>query len=141
MHFKCWHTDSFTFKKWCILYLKDHKSNLATDELTTVRRNLQTGGIEVTNDFVSLQKLFKCTCILLLDTHLEQYTRNFYLPVLIRKKGCLFFHFNLVLPRLISTIMNHCRVSLIIMKMWSSYNFLSQAKLEKNNLYLYACVL
>lgn len=30
----------------------DHKSNLATDELTTVRRNLQTSGIEVTNDFI-----------------------------------------------------------------------------------------
>ncbi|XP_048747636.2 dynamin-like 120 kDa protein, mitochondrial isoform X2 [Ostrea edulis] len=31
---------------------RDHKSNLATDELTTVRRNLQTSGVEVTNDFI-----------------------------------------------------------------------------------------
>nr|XP_022342606.1 dynamin-like 120 kDa protein, mitochondrial isoform X1 [Crassostrea virginica] len=30
----------------------DHKSNLNSDELTTVRRNLQTNGIEVTNDFI-----------------------------------------------------------------------------------------
>ncbi|XP_062583639.1 dynamin-like 120 kDa protein, mitochondrial isoform X1 [Saccostrea cucullata] len=30
----------------------DHKSNLAKDELTTIRRNLQTNGIEVTNDFI-----------------------------------------------------------------------------------------
>ena len=39
---------------YMFLYLQNHKPTLAQDELTTVRRNLHTNGVEVDNDFVSM---------------------------------------------------------------------------------------
>lgn len=37
-----------------VFSFQNHKLSLSSDELTTVRRNLQTQGVEVDNEFVSI---------------------------------------------------------------------------------------